>query len=70
MTRDPRTIVGATVVVVLVWVIGAAVTRFTLTQMAFLAPIGVVVVGATIAVPLLWVKVVREALRDRRSREA
>lgn len=66
MTRDPRVVIGVTGAVVLVWVIGAAVTRFSLTQMAFLAPIGVVVVGATIGVPLLWVKVVRQALRDRK----
>ncbi len=37
-----------TLVVLVIWVVGAAVTKYSLEQMAYLAPIAVVVVGATI----------------------
>jgi uncharacterized membrane protein len=60
-------LVGAVVAVLLVWVVGAAVTTYDLGQMAFLAPIAVLVVGATIGVVLLWVKIVLQAVRTRRS---
>lgn len=59
--------VGAVVVVLIVWVVGAAVTTYDLQQMAFLAPIAVLVVGATVGIVLLWVKIVLQALRTRRS---
>ena len=55
-------------VVLVIWVVGAAVTKYTLAQMAFLAPIAVVVVGATIGIVMLWVKIVRESMRERRIR--
>ena len=35
--------------VLAVWLVGAAVTRFSLEQMAFFTPIAMVVVGATVA---------------------
>jgi hypothetical protein len=54
------------VVVLAVWLIGAAVTKYTLEEMAFVTPLAVVVVGATIGIVLLWVKVVRDSLRNRR----
>lgn len=54
------------VVVLAIWLVGAAVTRYSLEQMAFYTPIAVVVVGATIGVVLLWVKVVTDSLRRRR----
>ena len=38
-----------TAVVLVIWLVGAAVTKYTLEQMAFLAPVAVVVVGATTA---------------------
>jgi len=38
------------VVVLVIWLVGAAVTKFSLEQMAFVTPIAVVVVGATPAV--------------------
>ena len=60
-------LVGAVVAVLIVWVVGAAVTTYDLQQMAFLAPIGVLVVGATVGVVLLWVKIVLQAVRARRS---
>jgi len=55
------------VVVLIVWVAGAWVTRYSLEQMAFFTPIAMVVVGATVGIVLLWVKVVSDSLRRRRS---
>jgi hypothetical protein len=55
------------VVVMVVWFVGAAVTRYSLEQMAFFTPIAMVVVGATVGIVLLWVKVVTDSLRRRRS---
>ena len=54
------------VVVIAIWLVGAAVTTYSLEQMAFFAPAAVVVVGATIGVVVLWVKVVVDTLRRRR----
>jgi hypothetical protein len=54
-----------TLAVLVIWVLGAAVTKYTLEQMAYLAPVAVVVVGATIGLVLLWVKIVRESMRAR-----
>ena len=54
------------VVVLAIWLVGAAVTKYSLEQMAFVTPIAVVVVGATIGIVLLWVKVVTDSLRKRR----
>jgi hypothetical protein len=58
------------VVVLTVWLVGAAVTRFSLEQMAYLAPIAMLVVGATVGLVLLWVKVVTDSLRRRREGES
>lgn len=66
MTGDRRVLAGVAVAVVVIWLVGAAVTRFDLQQMAFLAPIAVVVVGATIGIVLLWVKIVLQAVRARK----
>lgn len=63
---DRRLVVGMVFAVLAIWVVGAAVTRYTLAQMAYLAPIAVVVVGATIGIVMLWVKIVRDSLRSRR----
>lgn len=52
-----------TVVVLAIWLVGAAVTKYSLEQMAILAPLAVIVVGVTIAVPLLWIKVIRDLRR-------
>jgi hypothetical protein len=54
-------------VVIVIWLVGAAVTRFSLEQMAYFAPLAVVVVGATIGIVLLWVKIVRDSFQRRRS---
>jgi len=55
------------VLVVVIWLAGAAVTKFSLEQMAYLAPIAVLAVGATVGIVLLWVKVVTDSLRRRRT---
>lgn len=53
-------------VVLVIWLAGAWVTKYSLEQMAYLAPIAVIVVGATVGLVLLWVKVVVDSLRRRR----
>ena len=58
---------GVIVAVVLVWLVGAAVTKYDLEQMAYLAPVAVVVVGLTVGVVLLWTKIVLHAVRGRRT---
>ncbi len=56
--------------VIAIWLIGAAVTKYSLEQMAFFAPIAVCVIGATVAVVMLWVKVIIQLRRERRERRA
>ena len=67
MDRNPRVVAGVVVAVLVVWLVGAAVTRFDVVQMAFLAPVAVVVVGLTIGVVLLWVKIAAQAIRRHRA---
>jgi hypothetical protein len=57
------------VLVVAIWLVGAAVTKFSLEQMAYLAPIAVIAVGATVGIVVLWVKVVTDSLRRRRTEQ-
>jgi hypothetical protein len=57
------------VVVLAIWLVGAAVTKYSLEQMAYYTPLAVVVVGATIGVVLLWVKVVSDSLKKRREQQ-
>ena len=52
--------------VLAIWLAGAAVTKYSLEQMAYVTPIAVVVVGATVGLVLLWVKIVLDSLRRRR----
>jgi uncharacterized membrane protein len=66
VTRDRKVLTGVVAAVVVVWLVGAAVTRYDVEQMAYLAPVAVLVVGATIGVVLFWVKVVLDALRRQR----
>jgi bacteriorhodopsin len=54
------------VFVLVVWLLGAAVTKYSLERMAYYTPIAVIVLGATAAIVLLWVKVVLDSLRRRR----
>jgi hypothetical protein len=68
--KDHRLVAGMVVAVLAIWLIGAAVTRYSLAQMAFFAPIAVCVLGATAAVVMLWVKVILQLRRERRERRA
>jgi hypothetical protein len=54
------------IAVVVIWLVGAAVTKFSLEQMAYFAPLAVLVVGATVALVVLWVKVIRDSLQRHR----
>jgi len=60
-----RLIVPMAVVVVSIWLVGTWVTKYSLEQMAFYAPIAVLVVGATVGLVLLWVKIALESFRQR-----
>ena len=62
--------IGVIVAVLAIWLVGAAVTKYSLEQMAFFAPIAVCVIGATAAVVMLWVKIVLQLRRERRERRA
>ncbi len=66
---DRRVWAVMAVVVLTIWLVGAAVTKYSLEQMAFVTPVAVVVVGATIGIVLLWVKVVTDSLRRRREQQ-
>lgn len=70
MTRDRTVLLGVAAAVVVIWLGGAAVTKYSIEQMAYFAPIAVCVVGATLALALLWVKIVRQVLAERRERRA
>jgi len=66
--RRHRLLIGVTVAVLAIWLIGTAVTRYTLEQMALYAPIAVLVVGATVGIVMLWVKIVLQLRGERRAR--
>lgn len=65
---EHRALVGVSAAVLAIWLIGAAVTRYTLEQMALFAPIAVVVVGLTVGLVLLWVKILLQLRDERRAR--
>jgi uncharacterized membrane protein len=65
-----RLVLPMSVVVLVVWIGGAAVTKYSLEQMALYTPVAMLVVGAMAALVLLWVKIVLEAVRSRRERRA
>ncbi|MBM3677880.1 MAG: hypothetical protein FJW96_08360 [Actinobacteria bacterium] len=65
MTGERRLMAAMAAVVVVIWLVGAAITKYDLTEMAILAPIAVVVVGLTIGLGMLWVKIVLQLFRDR-----
>jgi hypothetical protein len=60
-----KLVAAMAVVVLAIWLGGAAITKFSLEQMAYVTPIAVVVVGATVGIVLLWVKVVADSIRKR-----
>ncbi len=61
-----RLVIPVALAVVVIWLVGTWVTKYSLEQMAFFAPIAVVVVGATVGLVLLWVKIALESFRGRR----
>jgi len=63
-------VIGVVLAVLAIWLVGAAVTKYSLEQMAFFAPIAVCVIGATAAVVMLWVKIVLQLRRERQERRA
>jgi uncharacterized membrane protein len=67
--NDRRVWAVMAVIVVAIWLVGAAVTRYSLERMAYYTPIAVVVVGATVGLVLLWVKVITDSIRRRRSEQ-
>ena len=68
--KNRALVVGAAAAVLLIWLVGAAVTKYSLEQMAFFAPLAVCVIGATAAIVLLWVKIILQLTRERRERRA
>ena len=68
--KNRALVVGVVAAVLAIWLVGAAVTKYSLEQMAFFAPLAVCVIGATAAIVLLWVKVVLQLMRERRERRA
>jgi uncharacterized membrane protein YeaQ/YmgE (transglycosylase-associated protein family) len=65
--NDRKVLLGAVGAVLAIWLLGAALTKYSIEQMAYFAPIAVLVVGATVAVVMLWVKVLLQVRRDRRA---
>ena len=61
---------GVVLAVLAIWLIGAVVTRYTLEQMAYFAPIAVLVVGVTTGIVMLWLKIVLQLRNERRARRA
>ena len=57
------------VVVLVVWLLGTWVTKYSLSEMAIYTPIAVAALGLLAGVILLWVKVIRDSLRSRGSTE-
>ncbi|MBA2295076.1 MAG: hypothetical protein H0W16_08075 [Actinobacteria bacterium] len=68
--KDRRLVAVMVVAVLATWLVGAAVTRYSVEQMAYFAPIAVCVLGATAGVIMLWVKIVMQTRRERRERRA
>ena len=60
-----RLVLPVAAVVVVIWLVGTWVTKYSLEQMAFYAPLAVLVVGATVGLVLLWVKIALDSFRGR-----
>jgi uncharacterized membrane protein len=56
--------------VLVVWLVGTWVTKYSYSEMAVFTPIAIAALGLLAGVILLWVKIVRDSLRDRRRSEA
>jgi len=68
--KNRAVVIGVVLAVLVIWLVGTAVTKYSLEQMAFFAPIAVCVIGATAAVVMPWVKVVLQLRRERNERRA
>lgn len=68
--KDKRLVGAMIVAVVAIWLVGAAVTKYSIEQMAYFAPIAVCVLGATAAVVMVWVKILLQVRRERAQRRA
>ena len=66
---ERRLVIPMVFVVLAVWLVGTWVTKYSYSEMAVFTPIAVAALGLLAGVILLWVKIVREALRDRRRTE-
>jgi hypothetical protein len=60
-----RVTIPMTFAVLAICVVGSLVTKFSLQQMVFLAPVAVAVAGASAGIVMLWVKIVRDSRRQR-----
>jgi uncharacterized membrane protein len=68
--KNRGVVIGVVVAVLAIWLVGTAVTKYSLEQMAFFAPLAVCVIGATAGVVLLWVKIALQLRRERNERRA
>ena len=66
---ERRLVIPMIFVVLAVWLVGTWVTKYSYSEMAVFTPIAVAALGLLAGVILLWVKIVREAVRDRRRTE-
>ena len=65
--NDKRLWAVMAAIVIAIWLVGAAVTKYSLERMAYYTPIAVIVVGATVGLVVLWAKVITDSVRRRRS---
>jgi hypothetical protein len=54
-------------VVLVVWLVGTWVTKYSYSEMAVFTPIAIAALGLLAGVILLWIKIVRDSLRARRA---
>jgi uncharacterized membrane protein len=64
--KDRRLIAVMVGIVIAIWLVGAAITKYSIEQMAYYMPIAVIVIGLTAGLVVVWVKVIVEAVRGRR----
>jgi hypothetical protein len=65
--KDRKLMAGVGAAVLTIWLGGAAITKYSLSEMAYLAPVAVAAVGLTVAILMLWVKIIVQLIRDRGS---
>ena len=67
---ERRLLIPMIFLVLVVWLVGTWVTKYSYSEMAVFTPIAIAALGLLAGVILLWVKIVRDSLRDRRRSEA